>query len=125
MDNCQGGDQAGQFAGAQEMPVRGRAPSRLALRLEKGLHHEHAAGCDQPENSPHAGSVKIIEYQNRIKSTQLGPGALEIQFPPVDGKTIRRRESRSDRELGRIPIERDDAGAPVRRSQSVPAAAAS
>ena len=83
--DSEGGDQAGQFAGAQQVLHRGRAPSRLALCLEKCFHHEQAAGRDQLEDARHAGSVKIIEYQYRIKSPQLRPRALEIQLSPING----------------------------------------
>ena len=106
------------------MLVRGRTPSRLALCLEKCFHNEQAAGCDQPEDSRHAGSVKIIEYQNRIKSPHLGPGAFEIHLTPVDAKTLRRRECRAGRQLGRVSIDRYHARSQLRRRERVPAAAA-
>jgi hypothetical protein len=79
------GYQATQLARPQQMRARGRAPASLALGLEKGLHHEKTTGRYELDDPRHAGSVKIIEYQNRIKNPEIGPLTLEIQFPPVDG----------------------------------------
>ena len=124
MDDGQGGDQAGQLAGAQQMLVRGRSPSRLALCLEKRFHHEQAAGRDQLEDSRHAGSVKIIEYQYRIKSPPIGPGSLQIQLLPVDGETLRLRVLSSEGEFCPIPIGSHHGRSQLRRREAVPAGAA-
>jgi glycerol-3-phosphate dehydrogenase len=86
MQDGQRGNQAAQLAGTQEVPLRCRAPARLALCLEKGFHHEPAAGRDQPEYSRHAGSVKIIEYQDCIKTAQLRPRPFQVHLAPVNGK---------------------------------------
>ncbi len=118
-------DQARQLAGAQQMLLRGGAPARLALCLEKCLHQEQAAGRDQPKDSRHAGPVKIIEYQNRIKSLQLRPGTLEIQLPPIYGE-----QSSLDRprppvgELLHIAVDRHHPGSQARGRDTVPSRAA-
>jgi glycerol-3-phosphate dehydrogenase len=112
-------DQAGQLAGPQQVAVRGRAPARLALRLEERLYDEQAAGRDQLEDSRHAGSVKIIEHQNRIKSPQFGPLALEIQLPPIDRDTRAGRPVPRPDELEGIAIDRHDLVPQLRRRQTV------
>ena len=118
-------DQSSQFAGTQQMAVRGRAPTRLALRLEESFHHEQAAGRDQPEDSRHAGSVKIIEHQNRIKSPQLGPLALEIQHSPIDRDARSGRSLPTPGELEGITIDRNHVVAQFRGSHTVASLATS
>jgi glycerol-3-phosphate dehydrogenase len=114
------GDQAGQLPGAQQMALRGGAPARLALCLEKCFHHEQAAGRDQPEDSRHAGSVKIIEYQNRIKSPQFGPLILEIELPHIDGEARVVRLLPERCQLERVAIDRHHLGPQIRRRQTMP-----
>src|SRR5215210_3457604 len=60
--------QTRQLAGVQQMCLGGGSPPRLALRFQERFHDEQAAPRDQLEGSWHGGSVKIIEYQNRIKT---------------------------------------------------------
>ena len=83
--------QAGQLARLQEMVLRCGAPPCIALQYQECFHDEHAAGRHQPEESRHAGSVKIIEYQNCIKTAQIRPLTLEIQLSPVDGDALAQR----------------------------------
>jgi glycerol-3-phosphate dehydrogenase len=106
------------------MVLRGRAPARLALRLEKCFHHEQAAGRDQPKDSRHAGSVKIIEYQNRIKSPQLRPGACEIQLPPIYGESFLDGAVPPRRQLLRVPVDGHHFGPQAGGRETVPARAA-
>jgi glycerol-3-phosphate dehydrogenase len=119
MQHRERGDQSRQFAGTQQMAVRGRAPPRLALRLEERFHHEQAAGRDQPKDSRHAGSVKIIEHQNRIKSPQLGPLALEIQHSPIHRDARSGRSLPTPGELERITIDGKHVVAQFRGSHTV------
>jgi glycerol-3-phosphate dehydrogenase len=111
MLDAERGDQAGQFAGPQQVALRRRTPAGLALRLEKRFHHEPAAGRDQPANSGHAGSVKIIEYQDRIKTAELGPWAFQIRLPPVDREPRVGRPIARDGQLGGIAIDGNHLGA--------------
>jgi len=113
-------DQAGQFAGPQQVALRGWAPARLPLRLEKRLHHEPAAGRDQPANSGHAGSVKIIEYQDRIKTAYFRPGAFQVRLPPVDREPLISGAFARDGELARITIDGNHRGAEGRGGKAVP-----
>src|SRR4051812_3622312 len=106
------------------MFLRSRAPSRLALCLEKCFHHEQAAGRDQLKDSWHAGSVKIIEYQNRIKSPQRGPDTREIQLPPLDGESLCSGQLRRGLELDRVAVDPDDSGTQFRSGKRVAGTAA-
>jgi glycerol-3-phosphate dehydrogenase len=118
--NPEWGDQAGQLTGTQQVRARGRAPARLTLRLEKCFHNEQAAGRDQLEDPRHLGPVKIIEYQNRIKNSELRPLALEVQLHPLHGQTGRGAAAARDVEGERIAVCRDHLGAQLGRGQAVP-----
>jgi glycerol-3-phosphate dehydrogenase len=124
VQDLQRSDQASQFAGAQQMASRGRAPARLPLRVEERFHDKQTAGRNQPEDSRHAGSVKIIEYQNRIKSAELRPGAFEVQLPPLDGQVGGGGSLTSNRQPGPVPVYADHFGAEIRGGNAVPAVSA-
>lgn len=124
MQDLERGNQAGQFAGMQQMAVRGGTPARLALRLEKCFHYEQAAGRDQPEDSRHAGSVKIIEHQNRFKSPQVGPLGLEVKLSPIDRDAHSGRLLPTASQLERVAIDRDHRVAQLDGRQAVASLAA-
>jgi glycerol-3-phosphate dehydrogenase len=97
--------QAGQLARSQQVLLRCRAPARIALRFQKRFHDEQAAGPHQPEESRHAGSVKIIEYQNCIKTAQIRPLAFELQLAPLDLETLGCRSLASNRQPYRVTVD--------------------
>ena len=115
----QRGYQLGQLAGTQEVAFRGRTPARLALRLEKGFHHEPAAGRDQPHDSGHAGSVKIIEYQNCIKAVQLRPRPFQVHLAPVDREPGGGSALPRHGQLGRVTVYPGNPGAQGSGRQAV------
>ena len=72
-------------------------------------------GATSPTYSGHAGSVKIIEYQDRIKTAQLRPRPFQIQLAPVDRESRRGRTLPRQRQLRGIAIDADDLGAERRQ----------
>jgi hypothetical protein len=104
VDDRERGHQVSQLAGTQQVLLRDRAPARVALCFQERFHDEQAAWRHQPNNPRHAGSVKIIEYQNRIKIAQLRPLTLEIQLPPLYGESGCERPLPGPGQLGAIAI---------------------
>jgi glycerol-3-phosphate dehydrogenase len=103
------------------MLLRRRAPACVELRFHKRFHDEQAAGGYQPDKARHAGSVKIIEYQNRIKSAQLGPRALEIQRAPLDRKPFGPSPFSGLGQTGLVPVDSHHMGPECRGRESVAA----
>jgi hypothetical protein len=119
VDNREWGHQVSQLAGAQQVLLRGRAPARVALCFEERFHDEQAAGRHQPNEPRHAGSVKIIEYQNRIKTVQIRPLTLEIQLAPFDGESCCECPIPGGREPGSVAVHGYDLRAQLRRGDTV------
>jgi glycerol-3-phosphate dehydrogenase len=120
----EGLDQTSQLSGTQQVVLRGWAPARLTLRLEKGFHHQQAGRRDQPEDSRHASPVKIIEYQHCIKNAQIGPTTLEIKHPPIDGNARGPGPRLGAFQLSQVPVNGNDLGPQLSRRETVPPIAA-
>ncbi len=73
---------AAEFHRTQEMVGAGGTPIQGALRFEEGLHEEQATGGHALQDPGHAGTIKIIEEQDRIKTPEFGPRLLQIELQP-------------------------------------------
>ena len=74
--------QPGELARAQQVVLRGRAPSRARAGRSETIPSSAGRRARRARRiSRHPGTVKIIEHQNRIKTPELGPGSLEIHAP--------------------------------------------
>ena len=72
----------------------------------------------------HPRTIKIIEDQNRIKITQLGPRPFEVDDSPVDVQLLRLGQLARDGQPGLVPVDaRDPRSEPGRRQAVSPFAA--
>lgn len=112
--------EAGKLTGLEEMILRSGPPAEQALGDEKRFDHEEAAGSNELADLRQSRPVKIIEHQNRIKRSEVGPRFLEIHKAPFDGETLPVGQLARPGNLGFIPVHGNHRGTGLRCGKAVP-----
>lgn len=108
-----------EFHRTQEMVGAGGTPTQGALRFEKGLHEEEAAGGHALQDPGHAGTIKIIEEQDRIKTPEFWPRLLEVKLQPGDPRSLPLGLAAGLRQPGGVLVHGQHRGPERRRREAV------
>ena len=123
MEYLERGDEAAELAGAEKVLGLLGAPSLLALRVQKGLHQEQSARREPRDQVTHPVTVKIIEDENRIKNTEVGPRPREVGHPALDGHPEAGGEGPAGGERRLVAVEQRHGAAEGRGEDAMAAAA--
>ena len=110
VEDYQGLNQAGQLSGPEQVGVAGGTPPEVLLDFKEGLIQKDAAGADPGEDLGHAAPVEVIEDQDRVVGSEVGPVRLEVELPPIHFEPAVPGLGAGDVEAGRIPVHRSDTG---------------
>ena len=122
--DLEGRDEAGEFAGQQEMRIGGGSPALLPLGGQEALDDEQPALAHRFADAGKPWPVEIVEDEHGVEEAPVRPGVLQVGLLPVDadaglpGKFARCREG-----IG-VAIDRDDVGTELGSGDRMPAGAA-
>lgn len=124
MQDLERGHEGAKFHRTQEMVGTGGTPTQGALRFQEGFHEQHAAGGEALEDPWHAGTIKIIEQQDRIKAAEIGPRLFQVEFEPGDARPLALGLAAGLGQPGRILVHGQHGGPQRRRRDAVAPGAA-
>ena len=117
-------DQAGKFAGEQQVSIGGGPPALFPLGRQETLDDEQPALAHCVAHPGKTRPVEIVEHEHGIEQAPVGPGVLEIGLLPVDLDTGLRGKFTRRREHVGIAINGYDVGAQLGGSDRMPAGTA-
>ena len=124
MHDLEGGDQAGKFAGQQEVCVGGGSPALFALGGQEVLDDDEPSRADRFAGAGKSWPVEIVEHEHGVEKTPVWPCLLEIGLLPVDPDAGLPGEFTCRREGIGVTVDRHDVGTELGSSNRVPAGAA-
>lgn len=95
-------------------------PAELALNFEVGLEHQDAAGADRSIDLRHARPVEVVEQQDDVKLTEVGPAPFQVGLDPLDREPPSLGRVSALADLGRVAIDRHDLGPQLGRGEGMP-----
>lgn len=124
VQNRERSDQAGKFAGKQQVRIGGGTPALFALGGQEALRNEQPAWTHRIAGTGEARAVEIVEHQDGVKDPPVGPDVLQVGLLPVDpDASIDRGFARGSEGVG-ISIDGNDDCAALRRCDRVATGAA-